>query len=140
MHVAARKSVNLPAAAKENASKRPASRTVVSNPKKQRENSGTSSSASIAPAAPKRVTQSVATTARQTAVNFLNSNKWGKEVRPPHLEDDDVFNQIKENKVKHRGGREKPDEVIKKIMVEAGEDDAVTTLHKQRFSYRTPLQ
>ena len=49
-------------------------------------------------------------------------------------------NQIKENKVKHRGGREKPDEVIKKIMVEAEEDDAVTTLHKQRFSYRTPLQ
>ena len=77
LHVAARKSVNLPAAAKENASKRPASRTVVSNPKKQRGNSGTSSSASVAPAAPKSVTQSIATTARQTAVNFLNSDKWG---------------------------------------------------------------
>ena len=91
---AARKSVNLPDVANKNAPKRPAPRTVVSNAKRQRRNSGTRSSAGVAPVSSTRVAQSVATTARQIAVNFLNSDKWGKDVRPPHLEDDDVFNLL----------------------------------------------
>ena len=98
------------------------------------------------------------------AVNFLNSDKWSGEVRPPHLMDDDVFNmlsvesaslqimnwtttkammtsnELKESKALSRGGREKPDAEIKKIQIEAGEDDSNTILHKQRFSFRTPLQ
>ena len=100
----------------------------------------------------------------EKAVNFLNSDKWSTEVRPPHLMDDDVFNmlsvesaslqimnwtttkammtsnELKESKALSRGGREKPDAEIKKIKIEAGEDDSTTILHKQRFSFRTPLQ
>ena len=98
------------------------------------------------------------------AVNFLNSDKWEKEVRPPHLMDDDVFNslsvesaslqimnwtttkammtsnELKESKAMSRGGREKPDAPIKMVKIEAGDDDSTSTLHKQRFSFRTPLQ
>ena len=162
----ARKSVNLPGTV--NAPKRAAPSTVapVSNPKKKRGNGRVASNS--VPSIPislstTRVTPTNVST-NGSAVNFLNSDKWGKDIRPPHLEDDDVFNalsvegaaqhimqwmttkamiasnQIKESKVRHRGGREKPDEEIKKIKVEAGEDDAMSTLHKQRFSYRTPLQ
>ena len=29
-----------------------------------------------------------------SSVNFLNSDKWPKETRPPHLEDDEVFNTL----------------------------------------------
>jgi hypothetical protein len=98
------------------------------------------------------------------AVNFLNSDKWEKEVRPPHLMDDDVFNslsvesaslqimnwtttkammtsnELKESKAMNRGGREKPDAAIKMVKIEAGDDDSTNTLHKQRFAFRTPLQ
>ena len=28
----------------------------------------------------------------ERAINFLNPNKWSKEVRPLHLHDDDIFN------------------------------------------------
>ena len=98
------------------------------------------------------------------AVNFLNSDKWEKDVRPPHLMDDDVFNslsvesaslqimnwtttkammtsnELKESKAMNRGGREKPDAAIKMLKIEAGDDDSTNTLHKQRFAFRTPLQ
>ena len=100
----------------------------------------------------------------KSAVNFLNSDKWDKSVRPPFLEDDEVFNAIsveaaaqsimswmttrtmmesnklKESKTRAIGGREKPDEEIKAINIEAGKDDAVSQLHKQRFCFRTPLK
>ena len=70
------------------------------------------------------------------SVNFLNSDKWSKDVRPPHLEDDEVFNtlsveaaaqhimqwmttktmmasnEIKEKRSRSTGGRERPDEKI----------------------------
>ena len=29
-----------------------------------------------------------------SAINFLNSSKWGKEIRPPFLQDDEVFNKL----------------------------------------------
>ena len=98
-----------------------------------------------------------------SSVNFLNSDKWPKETRPPHLEDDEVFNtlsveaaanhimqwmttkammtnnELKEKRSRSMAGREKPDEDIKRLKVEAGSDDAVSTLHKQRFKFRTPL-
>ena len=43
-------------------------------------------------------------------------------------------NNLKENKALQRGGKEKPDMEIKKIKVEAGEDDCMTTLHKPNKS------
>ena len=103
-------------------------------------------------------------TTGNAAVNFLNTDKWSKEVRPPHLHDDDVFNmlsvesasqqimnwvttkammtnnELKESRATNRGGREKPDVEIKQIEIEAGQDDANKILHKQRFLFRTPLQ
>ena len=155
----ARKSVNLPAVA---TSKRAAksTETATRNAKKKKDNSGTAST--MDPATSRHVQETA--TVRKLAVNFLNSEKWEKEVRPPHLQDDDVFdslsleaaaqhimqwlttktmmatNEMKENKARHRGGKEKPDQEIKKVKIEAGEDDAVSILHKQRFSFRTPLQ
>ena len=47
---------------------------------------------------------------------------------------------LKESKASQRGGREKPDAKLKIIKIEAGEDDAMTTLHKQRFMFWSPLQ
>ena len=101
--------------------------------------------------------------AKNPAINFLNSDKWEKSVRPPFLQDDEVFNvisveaaaqsisswmttkammdsnKIKETKSRAIGGREKPDEEVKVVDIEAGKDDAMTNLHKQRFCLRTPL-
>ena len=101
---------------------------------------------------------------QKPSINFLNSDKWDKSVRPPFLEDDEVFNAIsleaaaksimswmttkammesnklKETKTRAIGGKEKPDEEIKLIDIEAGKDDAVSNLHKQRFCFRTPLK
>ena len=101
---------------------------------------------------------------KNTGVKFLNSEKWSKEMRPPHLEDDEVFNslsveaaanhimqwmttktmmtsnELKEKRSRSMMGREKPDEDIKKRKIEAGDDDAISILHKQRFSFRTPLK
>ena len=100
----------------------------------------------------------------RVSVNFLNSDKWAKDLRPPHLQDDHVFNmmsvesaanfimqwmttkaliagnEIKENKARTRGGKEKPDEEIKKVKIEEGEDNSLSILHKQRFNFRTPLK
>ena len=97
------------------------------------------------------------------SVNFLNSDKWPKDLRPPHLEDDEVFNTLsveaaanhimqwmttkammasnehKEKRSRSMAGREKPDEPIKKVKVEAGEDDALSIFHFKRFKLRTPL-
>ena len=94
----------------------------------------------------------------------MNSSKWGKEIRPPFLQDDEVFNglsleaaatqimswmstkavmtanQLKEKKANYAGGKEKADEPIKALAIEAGEDDATTKLHSQRFMFRTPLK
>ena len=98
------------------------------------------------------------------ATDFLNSSKWGKEIRPPFLQDDDVFNklslesaanqimqwmttkamitanELKEKKASNAGGKEKADEIIKVVAIESGEDDATTKLHAQRFMFRTPLK
>ena len=98
------------------------------------------------------------------SVNFLNSDKWAKELRPPHLEDDEVFNtlsvesaannimqwmttkammtsnELKEKQSKSKSGKEKQDEKIKTIKIKAGEDNAETLLHDQRFLLRTPLK
>ena len=44
------------------------------------------------------------------AVNFLNSDKWSGEVRPPHLMDDDVFNSrvclIADHELDHNKGHD----------------------------------
>ena len=48
-------------------------------------------------------------------------------------------NEFKKKRSRSMAGREKPDETIKKIKFEPGNDDAVSTLHKQRFKFRTPL-
>ena len=48
-------------------------------------------------------------------------------------------NKIKETKSRAIRGKEKPDEEVKTIDIEAGKDDALTNLHKQRFCFRTPL-
>ena len=155
----ARKSVNLP----DNSSKRAAaSKSSTENAKKRRGESRQISTVVSREKESSRPTMPMSGSARK-AVNFLNSDKWGQDVRPPHLVDDDVFNtlsveaasqqimswmttkammasnDIKENKARHRGGKEKPDEDIKKIQIEEGEDDAMSTLHKKRFSFRTPL-
>ena len=103
-------------------------------------------------------------TSATSAINFLNSSKWGKEIRPPFLQDNEVFNklslesaanrimqwmttkamitsnELKEKKAKNAGGKEKADEPIKVIAIEAGEDDATSKLHPQRFMLRTPLK
>ena len=95
---------------------------------------------------------------------FTNSTKWAKDIRPPHLQDDEVLNslsiesacqqimqwtvtkamlesnELKKNEAESKSTREKPDEDIKKILVESGEDDATETLHNQRFCFRTPLK
>jgi hypothetical protein len=101
---------------------------------------------------------------KNTGVKFHNSEKLSKEMRPPHLEDDEVFNslsveaaanhimqwmttktmmtsnELKEKRSRSMMGREKPDEDIKKRKIEAGDDDAISILHKQRFSFRSPLK
>ena len=153
----ARQSVNIP----ERTAKRTAPTIASGNAKKSRGNSG--QNGTNAGTNSKKVNKPAGQTTK-SSVNFLNSDKWALEMRPPHLLDDDVFNAIsiesaslqimnwmttkammasnnlKENKALQRGGKEKPDMEIKKIKVEAGEDDCMTTLHKQRFMFRTPLQ
>jgi hypothetical protein len=151
---AARKSVNLPAVT--NRTTNPAlARTVTVNTRnvsKSKKKSRPAKESTDSSAQPRQ------------AVNFLNSDKWSKELRPPHLEDDEVFNtlsvevaannimqwmttkamiasnDIKEKRSRSMLGREKPDEKIKPIKIEAGLDDAESSLHKQRFSFRTPLK
>ena len=160
---AARKSVNLPPAedrttptpvlqvASKNAKKTTRSRKEKETPQKAKQ-----------PASSPSLGTPVVSTGQ--AINFLNSDKWKKDVRPPHLADDEVFNtlsveaaanhimqwmttktmmasnEIKEKRSNTKAGREKPDEKIKAIAIDSGEDDALTTLHKQRFAFRTPLQ
>ena len=112
----------------------------------------------------KKKTKSKEIAATKQAVNFLNSDKWSKELRPPHLEDDEVFNtlsvevaannimqwmttkammtnnELKEKRSRSTLGKEKKDEKIKTLKIKAGEDNAETLLHDQRFSFRTPLK
>ena len=141
----ARQSVNLPAA--------------ISSRKKTTTTTKKSSSSKSKAARPKSVQKNTAGTPA-TSVNFLNSDKWEK---PPHLEDDEVFNtlsveaaanhimqwmttkammtnnELKEKRSRSNVGREKPDETIKNVKVEAGEDDALTVFHSKRFKFRTPF-
>ena len=73
--------------------------------------------------------------------SFLNSSKWGKEIRPPFLQDDEVFNglsleaaatqimswmstkavmaanELKEKKANNAGGKEKADELLKLLQL-----------------------
>ena len=152
----ARKSVNIPSKPSGNHTWKKSSSEQVSVSGKRSRNVQIT-----APAQKKKRTE---VTIENVAVNFLNSDKWSKEVRPPHLNDDDVFNmlsvesasqqimnwtttkammtsnELKESKATNRGGREKPDVEIKMIDVKAGQDDATKVLHKQRFLFRTPLQ
>ena len=150
----ARKSVNLaPTAAKRTEPEQPSSVTRGTKRKK----TGHVSTGSV-----DNVQKSGA--GSRVSVNFLNSDKWAKDLRPPHLQDDQVFNmmsvesaanfimqwmttkamiagnEIKESKARSRGGKEKPDEEIKKLRIEEGEDDSLSILHKQRFKFRTPLK
>ena len=148
------------------ASKRPAApcASTTGTAKKSRGDSGQNGTSGRTTATTKQKKKSHVGNSSKKSVNFLNSDKWAKDMRPPHLTDDDVFNtlsvesaslqimnwmttkammasnNIKENKALQRGGREKPDMEIKKIKIETGEDDATSTLHSQRFMFRTPLQ
>ena len=109
-------------------------------------------------------TSSRSTISATSDSSFSNSSKWGKEIRPPFLQDDEVFNklslesaanqimqwmttkamitsnELKEKKANNAGGKEKADEPIKVLTIEAGEDDATSKLHAQRFMFRTPLK
>ena len=48
--------------------------------------------------------------------------------------------ELKEKQSKSKSGKEKQDEKIKTIKIKAGEDNAETLLHDQRFLLRTPLK
>jgi hypothetical protein len=103
-------------------------------------------------------TSSRSTISATSDSSFSNSSKWGKEIRPPFLQDNEVFNklslesaanqimqlitsnELKEKKANNAGGKEKADEPIKVLTIEAGEDDATSKLHAQRFMFRTPLK
>ena len=97
----------------------------------------------------------------QSTSNILNSTKYPKENRPEHLQDDEVFNSLtigevtlqlamwsqtratQEATAQKAKKREKKDfktnTMIKMVKIEAGEDDATTTFHPQRYSMRPPV-
>ena len=92
---------------------------------------------------------------------IVNSEKFSKEVRPPHLQDDEIVdamdlnivaqqvmkwaeiqvmkeaNEIKAKKTDKNSMKKNTE--IKPVKVEEGEDDATTKFHKQRFALRTPV-
>ena len=94
----------------------------------------------------------------------LNSDFFAKDVRPDWLMEDEQINELtrgeatqaisqwnmtkallKQNELREEKANKsknslKKDQAIKMVKVEPGEDDATTTLHKQRFLFRTPLQ
>ena len=154
---AARKSVNLPAVSNKTTNPALARITTVdtrstSKTKKKSKPAKESTDSSAQP---------------RQAVNFLNSDKWSKDLRPPHLEDDEVFNtlsvevaannimqwmttkamiasnDIKEKRSRSMLGREKPDEKIKPIKIEAGLDDAESSFKtqlKELHEYLVPIK
>ena len=159
----ARESVNISSkgsAAKNNATSR--STSAVSRPASSASRTTSGKSDGKRKRGNKSTTSSVSV--NSVSINFLNSYKFAKEDRPPFLQDDEVFNllsveaaaqqimhwmqtkammnsnNIKEQKSKAVAGQEKPDEEIKPVKIEAGEDDALSKLHKQMFCLRTPLR
>ena len=56
-------------------------------------NRGDSAQTNTAGSAASKQKNNVGNSARKS-VNFLNFDKWGKEMRPHHLMDDDVFNSF----------------------------------------------
>ena len=94
-------------------------------------------------------------------IPFKNSTKFPKDVRPSHLQDDELFDLLSLGEVtsqiamwaqtkavlesntlkvkKAEKGIFKTNTTIKKINVEAGEDDATTIFHPQRYQLRPPV-
>ena len=92
---------------------------------------------------------------------IVNSEKFPKEVRPPHLQDDEIVDAMDLNIVaqqvmkwseiqvmkeaneikakKNDKNSMKKNTEIKTVKVEEGEDDATTKFHNQRFCMRTPV-
>ena len=92
---------------------------------------------------------------------IVNSEKFSKDVRPPHLQDDEIVdamdlnivaqqvmkwseiqvmkeaNDIKAKKADKNTMKKNTE--IKTVKVEEGEDDATTKFHNQRFNLRTPV-
>ena len=92
---------------------------------------------------------------------IVNSEKFTKDVRPPHLQDDEIVdamdlnivaqqvmkwseiqvmkeaNDIKAKKADKNSMKKNTE--IKAVKVEEGEDDATTKFHNQRFNLRTPV-
>ena len=92
---------------------------------------------------------------------IVNSEKFSKEVRPPHLQDNEIVdamdlnivaqqvmkwaeiqvmkeaNEIKAKKSDKNSMKKNTE--IKPVKVEEGEDDATTKFHNQRFAMRTPV-
>ena len=93
----------------------------------------------------------------------LNSVIFPKEVRPDWLQDDEAIdelsrgeaanaisqwtmtralmkqNDLREEKVNKTKGALKKDQDVKSVKINAGEDNATSVLHDQRFKLRTPL-
>ena len=92
---------------------------------------------------------------------IVNSEKFPKEVRPPHLQDDEIVDAMDLNIVaqqvmkwseiqvmkeaneikakKNDKNSMKKNTEIKTVKVEEGEDNATTKFHSQRFCMRTPV-
>ena len=92
---------------------------------------------------------------------IVNSEKFTKDVRPPHLQDDEIVdamdlnivaqqvmkwseiqlmkeaNDIKAKKADKNSMKKNTE--IKTVKVEEGEDNATTKFHNQRFNLRTPV-
>ena len=91
-------------------------------------------------------------------IPFLNSSKFSKEMRPPHLQDDEIFNALLLEEVtsqlsswsqtratqeatavkvkKQEKSGNKTNTKIKQVTIKEGIDDATTMLHPQRYSLR----
>ena len=92
----------------------------------------------------------------------VNSNKFPKDIRPPHLQDDELVdsmdtnivaqmvltwkqiqvmeksNELKSKKAESKNNMKKNNS-IKSVKIQEGEDDSTNVFHKQRFSMRMPV-
>ena len=97
-----------------------------------------------------------------TIPKIVNSEKFPKEKRPPHLQDDELINamdtnvvaqmvmkwdelklmkeanELKTKKVENKNSMKK-NTPIKTVKIEEGEDDSTSIFHKQRFALRPPV-
>ena len=90
-------------------------------------------------------------------IPFKNSCKFPKDMRPPHLQDDDIFNALSIESVTNQLAiwsqtkatqeatalkAKKSEKIIegntpiKTILIKEGEDDATSKLHPQRYHLR----